>query len=42
MTEWMKDYVRQLQQNREITTGVTSDNVSIDLLNAENKLAGVS
>ena len=42
MTEWMKDYVKQLQYNREVTTGLTSDGVSGDLLNAETKLAGVS
>ena len=41
ITEWMKDYAKQIQQTRE-NGGLMSHPVSNELLNAELKLAEVS
>ena len=42
MTEWMQDYVKQLQHSREVTMGITNEHATTSLLSAENKLAEVS
>ena len=41
LTGWTKEFARQLQYTREVTMGTSNENITDDLLSAEQKLAKV-